>query len=226
MAGTLRVHDASGIVTWQCELPEAGLVIGRDPTCDLNFDDPSLSRRHAQVWASAQSVHLRDLGSANGSWVEGQRVTQIQIPSGQAFRLGNMNLSVEVSSDPRVARTLYLEGGETAPAWSPPVPASPAAASTPTPVMTPAPPPEPTPEPASTPLPPPPAAAQLEGRRRWGRFAAALLVGFVGSAGLLFATGWIEDSLKLYEGEAPATSSSEAVAALPEPQAWPEAGTP
>ena len=50
------------------------IVIGRDPACDLVLDDDQVSRRHAVMQADASTVILQDLGSTNGTWVDGQRI--------------------------------------------------------------------------------------------------------------------------------------------------------
>ena len=51
------------------------LVVGRDPACDLVFDDPSLSRRHARIFVGEDGrVCLEDLASQNGTQVNGAPV--------------------------------------------------------------------------------------------------------------------------------------------------------
>jgi hypothetical protein len=49
-------------------------VIGRDPAVTYPIDDPTVSRRHAEVLASADGWRLRDLGSANGTEINGARL--------------------------------------------------------------------------------------------------------------------------------------------------------
>ncbi len=49
-------------------------IIGRDEECDLQLDDPELSRRHAQIENSPEGIILRDLGSSNGTFVNGVQV--------------------------------------------------------------------------------------------------------------------------------------------------------
>ncbi len=49
-------------------------VIGRDPGVTYPIDDPTVSRRHAEVIASADGWRLRDLGSANGTEINGSRL--------------------------------------------------------------------------------------------------------------------------------------------------------
>jgi hypothetical protein len=73
------------------------LVIGRDPaTCGLVSPDPSLSRRHAELFLEGGITYLRDLGSSNGTWVDGQLVTQpVPLRAGQTVYLGMVPLGVQ-----------------------------------------------------------------------------------------------------------------------------------
>ena len=50
------------------------LVIGRDNDCDLILDEPEMSRRHAVIEHAGDVIFLRDLGSANGTFVNGVQV--------------------------------------------------------------------------------------------------------------------------------------------------------
>ncbi|HZP67881.1 MAG TPA: FHA domain-containing protein [Rudaea sp.] len=50
------------------------LVIGRGSECDLILDEPEMSRRHAMIENSDDGIFLRDLGSANGTFVNGVQV--------------------------------------------------------------------------------------------------------------------------------------------------------
>ncbi|HWS28333.1 MAG TPA: SpoIIE family protein phosphatase [Xanthomonadales bacterium] len=49
-------------------------VIGRDPAVEYSIDDPTVSRRHAELIRSAEGWRLRDLGSANGTEINGARL--------------------------------------------------------------------------------------------------------------------------------------------------------
>lgn len=80
--------------------PAAGTVIplgrgtvriGRSPDGRgrrVALADPDLSREHAQLEVSDAGVLLRDLGSANGVWVEGRRIGRTEVSTDQEFRLG------------------------------------------------------------------------------------------------------------------------------------------
>ncbi|HKH93951.1 MAG TPA: adenylate/guanylate cyclase domain-containing protein [Gemmatimonadaceae bacterium] len=52
----------------------APLIVGRAPTCDLSVADPTISRRHAELLVDDEQVSLRDLGSSNGTFVNGRKV--------------------------------------------------------------------------------------------------------------------------------------------------------
>jgi len=54
-------------------------TIGRDLGCELHIDDPKISRRHARVVAQNQHWHLEDLGSSNGTSVNGELVTRTHL---------------------------------------------------------------------------------------------------------------------------------------------------
>src|SRR5262245_45366437 len=51
------------------------IFAGRDPAASqLAFLDEKLSRRHAEIWLAQNTLWIRALGSANGTWVNGQAV--------------------------------------------------------------------------------------------------------------------------------------------------------
>jgi DNA-binding NtrC family response regulator len=62
--------------SWVFELPHDGeIIIGRGELAELRLRDTSVSRRHATLRLTPSSVVLRDLGSHNGTFVNGQRLT-------------------------------------------------------------------------------------------------------------------------------------------------------
>jgi pSer/pThr/pTyr-binding forkhead associated (FHA) protein len=65
----------------------AEVVVGRVPDCNLRLDDPSASRRHARLEIVAGRVWLEDLGSANGTFVNGVRIAErVKLASGDRIR--------------------------------------------------------------------------------------------------------------------------------------------
>jgi len=77
-------------------------VIGRDPAADIFLDNPGVSRQHATIEVSDSSLLLRDLASANGTLVNGERTNRCELKNGDVVRIGRFDLEVSV---PHVVQT-------------------------------------------------------------------------------------------------------------------------
>ena len=75
----------------------SGSLVGRDAACAVQVNDPSVSRRHAMLEEDRGNWVLSDQKSANGTWVDGQRVHKAYLQSGQKVRFGAV--SFEVSTE-------------------------------------------------------------------------------------------------------------------------------
>jgi DNA-binding winged helix-turn-helix (wHTH) protein len=62
-------------------------IVGRDEAASVRLDDPMVSRRHARILVSASGVLIEDLGSKNGTFIEGQPVTAAPMPLRHGIRL-------------------------------------------------------------------------------------------------------------------------------------------
>jgi len=71
----------------------ATMRLGRALDNDLVLEDASVSRHHATITASNGPFHLKDLGSQNGTYVGGVRVTEAALADGDAIRLGDAQLT-------------------------------------------------------------------------------------------------------------------------------------
>jgi len=68
-------------------------VIGRYPFCDIVLQDTSVSRQHAQIVRAGDQWHLEDLGSMNGTFLNGQKVQgRAQLNEGDRIQLYKINL--------------------------------------------------------------------------------------------------------------------------------------
>ncbi len=77
----------------QIVLP-AKATVGRGQDCDLVLDDDSVSRHHAELYRDGRGLYrLRDLGSANGTFVDGRQAEEEElIPEGAKIRFGDVEL--------------------------------------------------------------------------------------------------------------------------------------
>jgi serine/threonine protein kinase len=89
------------------------LRIGRSEGNDYQIADPSVSGRHCEVTLDrAGSLLVRDVGSTNGTFVEGQRITEALMKPGQALRLGNVELAFENTKSANDAAAARVELAE------------------------------------------------------------------------------------------------------------------
>lgn len=80
-------------------LSEADITVGRAAANDITLSDPRASRFHARLAWSASQWTLADLGSANGTWVNGQRVQgTIALQSGDLIQVGDSTLRLETAT--------------------------------------------------------------------------------------------------------------------------------
>ncbi|MEU1895880.1 ABC transporter ATP-binding protein/permease [Streptomyces pristinaespiralis] len=74
--------------TWTLD-PSRSYTLGRDPQGDVVIDDARVSWRHATISWGGRSWVIEDHGSTNGTYVQGQRIHQMEIGPGTAVHLGN-----------------------------------------------------------------------------------------------------------------------------------------
>lgn len=73
------------------------LSIGRLAECDVVLADDSVSRRHAEVRRQGNEIVVVDLGSTNGTKVNGERVTERILDDGDVVTVGNASVRFEAS---------------------------------------------------------------------------------------------------------------------------------
>ena len=75
----------------------AALTVGRALTSDVPLLDPTVSRRHASLIADESGIELNDLGSSNGTFVNGERVEHARISPGDVLTFGKLSFNVSKS---------------------------------------------------------------------------------------------------------------------------------
>ncbi|HEX8791432.1 MAG TPA: sigma 54-interacting transcriptional regulator [Polyangiaceae bacterium] len=74
------------------------VLVGKSPACELRLDDPLVSRRHASIEIGPQSLRIRDLGSTNGTLVNGVRIVEAILRGGETIVVGTITLRVDVEA--------------------------------------------------------------------------------------------------------------------------------
>ena len=73
-------------------------ILGRGSNCDIVIDDPGISRRHLEIDISDKGVIARDLGSTNGTYVEGHQVPAATLLDGNTITIGRTRILFWASS--------------------------------------------------------------------------------------------------------------------------------
>ena len=82
-----------------------GVVLGRGTDADIQINDPGVSRRHAEIRLMPEGpggirVVLVDLGSTNGTLVNGRRSTEAELTDGSTVRIGNTTMTLRLADEP------------------------------------------------------------------------------------------------------------------------------
>jgi pSer/pThr/pTyr-binding forkhead associated (FHA) protein len=87
--------------TREITVPKEEFLIGRGSDCDLRVNDEDVSRHHCLIRVRGPEATLSDLGSSNGTFVNGKRVlSQVTLVSGDEIRLGKCQFLVDLGDRP------------------------------------------------------------------------------------------------------------------------------
>ncbi len=79
------------------ELTGEPIVIGRMPECDVVLSDSNVSRRHAELRRNGDNTFITDLGSTNGTKVNGVSVHEQMLTSGDQITVGSTTIIFEIA---------------------------------------------------------------------------------------------------------------------------------
>ena len=92
MSGWLQIRKDNTMVA-NSHLTGSRIVIGRSPDCDVVLASDSVSRQHAELVAHGDNWSVRDLGSRNGTFVNGKRAEGVvPLREGDLIRIGTVEL--------------------------------------------------------------------------------------------------------------------------------------
>jgi DNA-binding NtrC family response regulator len=78
----------------ETEIPAVGVVVGADPAADVVLTDSTVSRRHCSLVPNGEGFEVTDLGSRNGTLLDGVALSKAVVPVGAVLRVGDTLLQL------------------------------------------------------------------------------------------------------------------------------------
>lgn len=72
------------------------MVVGRSRTCDVVIPSAKVSRQHASLSLAGTDLHIEDLGSANGVWLNGEKITRTRVSPGDVYTISDETLTFDM----------------------------------------------------------------------------------------------------------------------------------
>jgi pSer/pThr/pTyr-binding forkhead associated (FHA) protein len=85
-------------------LDRAVVLVGRSSRCDARISSDRISRRHCYLSRQGDEIEVRDLGSANGTWINGRLAESGRLRAGDELSIGHCRY--RLATDPMESRTL------------------------------------------------------------------------------------------------------------------------
>ncbi len=90
-------------------------LIGRGREATLTVPHPLISRQHCEIYEADGQLIVRDLGSLNGTFVGGQRITESVLPDGEVLTIGTVSFRARYEDAIEATNMMELLEGEDAP---------------------------------------------------------------------------------------------------------------
>jgi pSer/pThr/pTyr-binding forkhead associated (FHA) protein len=75
-------------------------VIGRREDCDLRIPLSDVSRKHCRLIVNGETIKVEDLGSSNGTYINGERIQQSELGAGDTLQVGPVVFVVQMNGFP------------------------------------------------------------------------------------------------------------------------------
>lgn len=76
------------------------VVLGRENDCQVRIPSGQISRHHCELVSGGAGLRIRDLGSSNGTFVNGQKVEEAELAAGDVIGVGSMLFVVQIDGQP------------------------------------------------------------------------------------------------------------------------------
>lgn len=81
-------------------LRSASVILGRGEHCTIRVPAASVSRQHCELVVEGGQIRAKDLESANGTYVNGNRISEVRLSAGDVLSVGPVNFTLQVDGQP------------------------------------------------------------------------------------------------------------------------------
>jgi pSer/pThr/pTyr-binding forkhead associated (FHA) protein len=106
---------SEGLTGRSHELKAEKTTIGRIEDNTFQIPDPSVSSHHCEVLLKGNDVVIRDLSSTNGTFINGQQITEATLKPSQILRLGQVEVRLEGDQSPAMQKKMTLDHTQVVP---------------------------------------------------------------------------------------------------------------
>ena len=124
------IVSIDGVVIKEVQLTKERTMLGRRPYNDIVIDNLAVSGEHAVMHMNEHEVEVEDLGSTNGTYVNGKAIKRLALRNGDTIEVGKYKIRyLQEEADGGYEKTMIFKPGMVPPPLAPrPAPAAPAAA--------------------------------------------------------------------------------------------------
>jgi pSer/pThr/pTyr-binding forkhead associated (FHA) protein len=122
------IVSIDGVVIKEVQLTKDRTTLGRRPYNDIVIDNLAVSGEHAVIQLAGNDVHLEDLNSTNGTYVNGKAIKKQQLTNNDVIEIGKYKIKyVNEQQEAGFERTMVIKAGSTGLAAPTPAASAPAA---------------------------------------------------------------------------------------------------
>jgi pSer/pThr/pTyr-binding forkhead associated (FHA) protein len=100
---------SEGLTGQTYDLKSEKTTVGRLPDNAFQIPEASVSSHHCEITLRGSEIFVRDLGSTNGTFINGEKVTEGTVKPGQILRLGMVDMRLETGDAQPIAQKKLLE---------------------------------------------------------------------------------------------------------------------
>jgi pSer/pThr/pTyr-binding forkhead associated (FHA) protein len=103
----IKLHDT---VIKEFKTDQNEIIIGRDPSCDIQIDNIAISREHACILKGSNDYSIEDMNSKNGIFINGKKTNKKFLKTNDEIIIGKYSLQIVLEEDSAIRKKNKIKG--------------------------------------------------------------------------------------------------------------------